>query len=92
MLCSFMKCASSCFLVFMPSMLSCSMLMLCLRCLLFAGACGGGGGGGGGGGCVGVAGGIYSEYGTVVTMQGSNCYLFNMKMHFYMKYRYEDSH
>ena len=36
MLCCAMKCSSSCFLVLMPSTLSCSMLMLCVRCVLGA--------------------------------------------------------
>ena len=39
MLCVFMNCVSSCFLVLIPSMLSCSMFMSCFRCVLFAGAC-----------------------------------------------------
>ena len=50
MLCCLMKCASSCFLVLMPSMLN--WRMLCVRCVLGAAVCGWGrdGRGGEGGG------------------------------------------
>ena len=34
MLCCLRKCSSSCFFVFMPSMLSCRMLMLCVLYVL----------------------------------------------------------
>ena len=53
MLCCVMKCSSSCFLVLMPSTLSCSMLMLRVRCVLVAArgrGCGEDGGEGEGGG------------------------------------------
>ena len=46
MLCCFKECASSCFLLFMPSMFSCRMFMLCVR-LSDAATRGFGGDGGG---------------------------------------------
>ena len=45
--CCFMESMSSCFFASIPSMFSCNMLMLCARCVLFAGAWGRDGGEGG---------------------------------------------
>ena len=56
MFCCFRKCESSCFFLIMPSMFTCSMLMLCVWCVFFAGVWRWVGRGGGGVVCIGEGG------------------------------------